>query len=138
MKHVETHSTHKSCSKKPMSSLKISQLNTMSKEAVENIKKVLFEAPESIKKSMWKNLIKDCPYYMNKIEEYPLTEGEAIELIKYYNLSDQQVLNICKFLRQKWEKKQLLKISQKIDKEENHIEPVFHRWIFGLNNTSAF
>ena len=113
LKHVETHSTHKSHYKKPMSSLKKSQLNTMSKEAVENIKKVLFETRESIKKSMWKNLIKDCPYYMNKIEENSLTEGDVIELIKDYNLSDQQVLNICKFLRQKWGKKQLLKISFK-------------------------
>ena len=67
----------------------------MSKEAVENIKKVLFEAPESIKKSMWKNLIKDCPHYMNKIEENRLTEGGVIELINDNNLSNQQVLNIC-------------------------------------------
>ena len=66
----------------------------MSKEAVENINKVLFEAPENIKKSMWKNLIKDCPHYMKKIEGNRLTEGGVIELINDNNLSNQQVLNI--------------------------------------------
>ena len=53
---------------------------------------------------MWNDLIKDCPYYMNKIKENPLSEEEVIDLIKENNLSDRQVLNICQFLRQKWGK----------------------------------
>ena len=32
----------------------------------------------------------------------PLTEDNVIEIIQDNNLSDRQILNICKYIRQKW------------------------------------
>ena len=99
-RHIKSHM--KSKEGKPMSSLSRRGKYYRAKEEIENIKRKLFEAPDSVQKGMWKEIIKDCPYYINKIKENPLTEEEVINLIKDNNLSDRQVLNICQFLRQKW------------------------------------
>ena len=102
-RHVKNHKKKPSLVEgKPMSILNRSNQYKRAKKEIENIKRKLFEAPDSIQKGMWKGIIKDCPYYINKIKENPLTEEEVIGLIKDNNLSDRQVLNICHFLRQKW------------------------------------
>ena len=116
----------KSRSKKALSSLKRSQLFVRSKEEVESIKKVLFEAPDNVQKSMWNGLLKDCPFYMNKIKENPLTEEEVIDLIKENNLSDRQLLNICHFLRQKWGKEAITSnIKKKLGERKGILDQFF-------------
>ena len=123
LKHVETHSKSR---KKCLSSLKKSQLHVRCKEEIQSIRKALFDAPENHQKSMWNQLIKDCPYYMDKVKENPLTEAEVIELIKDNNLSDRQVLNICKFLRQKWGKEVITpNISKKLIKRKTILHQFF-------------
>ena len=101
-RHDQTHRHQSFRKRNPISSLKKSQQYVRAKEEVDRIKKSLFEAPETVRKSMWGSLVKDCPYYYNKIKENPLTEPEVIELIQDNNLVDNQILNICQFLRQKW------------------------------------
>ena len=126
LKHVQNHTSKKSRPKKPISSLSKAQQHVRGKEDVESIRRVLFEAPENVKKIMWNEIIKDCPYYLNKIEENPLTEEEVIELIKDNNLSDRQVVNICTFLRQKWGKQAITQnIAGKLVKRKRILDQFF-------------
>ena len=101
MSHIETHKQKPSKPKTPISSLKRSHQYQRTKDEAESIRKNLFDIPEKFKKSMITEIVKDTPFYFNKIDMNPLSEEEIIELIKDNNLSDRQVLNICKFLRQK-------------------------------------
>ena len=99
-KHMEIHTTKKQKSvpkRNPLSTLKKSQQYNRAKEDVERIKKALFEAPEKVNISMWNYVVRDSPYYYNKITENPLTEAEAMELIQNNNLVNTQILNISKF-----------------------------------------
>ena len=85
----------------PISSVKKRQQYNRTKDEAEEIKKKLFGAPESVKKSMWDSILKDCPYYQ-KLKQTPLTEAEVIQIINDNNLVDAQIVNICQFMRQKW------------------------------------
>ena len=117
---------HESSKRKPFSTLKKTQLLKRSKKEAQKIKKVLFDAPDGAKKTMWDNIIKDCPYYMNKLKENALTEEEVIELIKDNNLSDRQVVNICKFLKEKWGQETITpNISRKLTKRKSILDQFF-------------
>ena len=39
------------------------------------MKRVLSTVPESMKKSMWNELLDVCPHYMDKMKTYPLEEN---------------------------------------------------------------
>ena len=93
---------------------------------MESLQKFMSEAPENIQQSMWKKIVRDCPYYTDKILLNPLTENEVIGLIKDNNLSDNQVLSICKFLRKKWGKETITpKISKKLVKRISLLDQFF-------------
>jgi hypothetical protein len=109
-----------------MSNLRQTQINIRKKEEVEIMKKCLFEAPEFVKKSMWDSIVKDCPYYYKKVQENPLSESEFIQMINNNNLVDKQILNICKFLRDKWGNKVLTpNIAKKLVKRKSMLDQFF-------------
>ena len=88
---------------------------------------------------MWNDLIKDCPYYMNKIKENPLSEEEVIDLIKENNLSDRQVLNICQFLRQKWGKEAITSnIAKKLAHRKGILDQFFTETCLDKNTELNF
>ena len=65
---------------------KRSQQFTRTKEEIQKIKKTLFEAPETVQKSMWNSIVKDCPYYYDKINQNPRL-FRAIMHLNSYNIS---------------------------------------------------
>ena len=64
---------------------------------------VSIKAPEAVKKYMWDLILQSYPYDLNKMKaNNPLNIHEVILLKNENNLTESQVLNICKFLREKW------------------------------------
>ena len=125
-KHMKIHGQENTCQKTPISSLKRSQQYKRSKKEIDKIKRQIFEAPEQVKRSMWNSIMKDCPYYYDKIKDNPLTEAEVIELINDNNLVDVQVLNICKFMRQKWGQGVITpNIRKQLIKRKSLLDPFF-------------
>ena len=119
--------------------MKRSQQFARAKEDVENIKKQLFEAPEEVKKTMWNSIVKDSPYYYDKIKENPLTEAEVIELIQNNNLVDKQILDICQFLRQKWGKNVITQnIAKKLVKRKKMLSQFFTEGRLDSSTTLQF
>ena len=115
LKHKRSHLYLKSRSITTFSSLKKAQQYNRRREEIDKMKRVLSTVPESMKKSMWNELLDVCPHYMDKMKTYPLEENEVIKLITDNNLSDKQVLKICQYLRQKWGKEIISKnIRQKL------------------------
>ena len=83
---MESHKSKTPRSRNPISSLKRSQQFTRTKEEIQKIKKTLFEAPETVQKSMWNSIVKDCPYYYDKINQNPRL-FRAIMHLNSYNIS---------------------------------------------------
>ena len=126
LSHVKIHSSNKKCNLKPLSSLKKSQKRERMKKEVEKMKRALFQVPDDVQMSMWKDLLNDCPIYFDKIKENPITEEEVINIIKDNNLSDRQVLNICKFIRNKWGREAItVNIAKKLINRKNILDQFF-------------
>ena len=100
--HMKTHEVIQERKRKDISMLKRSQLYVRVKEEAASIKKRISEVPKHVEEIISKEVSKDLVAHYSKMKENPLTEAEVIDIIKDNNLSDKQLLNICKFLRNKW------------------------------------
>ena len=98
IRHVKTHTSKISREKKPLMVLKERQARVRTNEEIDAIKTSIANAPEKIQKRMLNEIVKDFAYYTNKIKDNPISEAEAIDLIKDNNLSDKQVLKIFQFI----------------------------------------
>ena len=124
--HMKTHEVIKERNRKDISMLKKSQLYVRAKEEAAAIKKRLSEVPKPVQEIMSKEVSKELVGHYSKMKENPLTEAEVIDIIKDNNLSDKQLLNICKFLRKKWGREIITpNISLKLIKRKNILDQFF-------------
>ena len=126
IKHEKTHETKLATGKKPLVMLKERQVRNRTNIEVKEIKTLLLNAPENAQKHMVNSIVKDFPYFTNKIKDNPISEAEAIEIIKDNDLSDKQVLNLFKFLRNKWGKEIITRnIAKKLVKRKTILDQYF-------------
>ena len=137
IKHEKTHETKSAPAKKPLAMLKERQVRNRTNIEVKEIKTLLLNAPEIAQKHMLDSIVKDFPYLTNKVKDNPISEAEAIEIIKDNGLSDKQVLNLFKFLRNKWGKKIITKnIAKKLVKRKTILDQYFSQ--INLDKSSDF
>ena len=79
-----------------------SELRKRRNETVDNFAQKLKDFPEKDQKWMIKHLIRSNPNFLDRIENNPLSENDAIEMIVDNSLPDNVILNILKKLRKKW------------------------------------
>ena len=69
----------------------------------------------------------------------PLTEDNVIEIIQDNNLSDRQILNICKYIRQKWGRNIISpNIKGKLVDRKGILDQFFSRTTLDANSTLHF
>ena len=138
-KHIKIHQSPYIKTLKPMGNLQRRQQIRRTKLDVEEFKLKISNVPEDVQKSIWDQIIKDCPYYINRVQENPLSEDEVIDLIKSNNLSDRQVLNICHLLRQKWGRQVITpSISKKLINRKSILNQFFSETLLDTSSDICF
>ena len=124
--HMKTHEENNVQKRKEIGMLKKSQLYKRAKEDAVAIRNRLTEVPKTAQEIIWKEVSKDIPVNYRKMKDNPMTEAEIIDLIKDNNLSDKQLLSICKFLRNKFGREVITpNISLKLIKRKSLLDQFF-------------
>ena len=106
IKHMNVHSNGRSDLISQDSSFGHKKLSEEIEQTQSNLQlkeNISSESPETVKKYIWDLILQNYPYDLNKMKaSNPLSLDEVILLKNENNLSESQVLNICKFLREKY------------------------------------